>query len=252
MTDLTLMLWILAFGAAFLAGFVKGTVGFALPMIMISILASILPPEQALAALILPVLLTNMWQALRNGMAAALASARIHWRFLAIVGTGIALSAQLVTLLPAAVLFLVLGVPVVGFALAQLAGWTLHIAARHRRRAELGIGAVAGIIGGLSGVWGPPTVMYLTALNTPKVEQMRVQGVVFGIGSVVLTLAHLKSGVLNAQTLPLSLALVLPAVAGMAVGFAVQDRLDQALFKRLTLLVLVVAGANLIRRGLMG
>jgi hypothetical protein len=38
----------------------------------------------------------------------------------------------------------------------------------------------------------------------------------------------------------------------MAVGFAVQDRIDQAAFRKATLVVLLVAGGNLVRRGLMG
>ncbi|MCU0802653.1 MAG: sulfite exporter TauE/SafE family protein, partial [Rhodobacteraceae bacterium] len=36
------------------AGFVKGAIGFAMPMIMISAFASLLPPDMALAALVLP------------------------------------------------------------------------------------------------------------------------------------------------------------------------------------------------------
>lgn len=252
MQEFTLALWGFAIAVAVLGGFVKGTVGFAMPMIMISLLSSVLPPEQALAALIVPTVATNLWQALRGGPAAALGSARLHWRFITMVMVFIALSAQLVTLLPPQAMYLVLGVPVVGFALAQLAGWTLQIAQRHRLRAELGIGAFAGVIGGISGVWGPPTVVYLTALNTPKVEQMRVQGVVYGMGAVTLLLAHINSGVLNPATLPLSLALVVPSVIGLGIGFAVQDRLDQARFKRLTLIVLVIAGLNLLRRAVFG
>jgi len=221
-------------------------------MIMISLLGSFLPPEKALAALIVPTVATNLWQALRGGVRAAAGSARLHWRFIAMVMVFIALSAQLVTLMPARVMYLTLGLPVVGFALAQLAGWTLKIARQHRLRAELGIGAFAGSIGGISGVWGPPTVIYLTALNTPKVEQMRVQGVVYGMGAVTLLLAHINSGVLNATTLPLSLALVVPSVIGLALGFAVQDRLNQVRFRRITLIVLVIAGANLLRRAAFG
>jgi uncharacterized membrane protein YfcA len=38
----------------------------------------------------------------------------------------------------------------------------------------------------------------------------------------------------------------------MWLGFKLQDRMDQALFRRATLIVLMVAGANLIRRGLLG
>lgn len=245
-------LWAVAAAIAALAGFVKGAVGFAMPMIMISGMSTFLAPELALALLILPTLTSNAWQALRGGLAAAAASAKLHWRYIAIVMVFILLSGQLVAVLPASVLFLVLGVPIVLFALAQLSGWRLSIQPRRRRGAELGIGAFAGFVGGMSGVWGPPTVMYLTALDTAKADQMRVQGVVYGLGAVMLTLAHLRSGVLNWDTAPASAAMIVPALAGMAAGFAIHDRVDQARFRRLTLVVLIVAGANLIRRGLMG
>jgi uncharacterized membrane protein YfcA len=68
---------------------------------------------------------------------------------------------------------------------------------------------------------------------------------------VVLGLSHLKSGLLNAQTLPLSLFMIIPVLIGQTLGNLVQDRLDQQKFKRLTLFVLIIAGLNLVRRGLM-
>ena len=237
---------------AFVAGFVKGTVGFALPMIMISGLGSFLSPEAALGGLILPALVTNLWQSLRNGLAAAISSVQHHWRYLATLMVCLAFSAQFVTRLPEGALFLILGVPVTIFAAIQLVGWRMIIDPRNRHRTELGLGAFAGGFGGISGVWGPPTVLYLTALQTPKVEQLRVQGVVYGAGAVMLTLAHLRSGVLNVETGKLSVMLVVPALLGFVLGFVVQDRLSQEKFRRATLIVLVLAGFNLIRRGLMG
>ena len=160
-------------------------------------------------------------------------------------------SAQLVTALPTSVFLLVLGVPVAGFALMQLAGLRFHLAAPSLR-IEAGVGAFAGFIGGLSGVWGPPTVAYLTALNTPKADQMRVQGVIYGLGALALVGAHLGSGVLRAQTLPFSLAMLAPAIGGMWLGQKLHDRVDQDRFRMLTLAVLLVAGLNLVRRGLAG
>jgi len=41
-------------------------------------------------------------------------------------------------------------------------------------------------------------------------------------------------------------------MAGMALGYAVHDRLDPRAFRRATLAVLAVAGLNLLRRGLTG
>ena len=72
----------------------------------------------------------------------------------------------------------------------------------------------------------------------------------FLLGAVALTVAHLGSGVLNAQTLPLSALMVIPAMLGMQAGFALQDRLDVAQFRRWTLVMLVLSGGNLIRRAL--
>ena len=84
----------------------------------------------------------------------------------------------------------------------------------------------------------------------PKQEQVRVQGVVFLLGAMGLTVAHLLSGILNAQTIPLSAALCIPAFAGMLAGFALQDRMDAAQFRRWTLVLLVITGLNLVRRAL--
>ena len=61
------------------AGLVKGAVGFAMPMIMISAMSSFLPPDMALAALIMPTLLTNFLQAFRQGFGAFRATV-MDWR----------------------------------------------------------------------------------------------------------------------------------------------------------------------------
>ncbi len=233
-------------------GFTKGVVGFALPLVALSLMASFLPYEVALALLILPTLASNALQALRNGIGAALASLRRYWRLMSVTCTVIALSAQLVLALPDRFFFALLGATITLFGLSQSFGWQPRLPDRHAERVEVGVGLVAGFFGGISGVWGPPVVMYLIARQVPKAEMVRVQAIAFGLGSVVLTLAHGRSGVLNAVTLPASAWMVLPTMAAMVLGYAVQDRLDQELFRKVTLWVLVLAGLNLLRRAFLG
>ncbi|WP_024843634.1 TSUP family transporter [Paracoccus pantotrophus] len=115
---------------------------------------------------------------------------------------------------------------------------------------EIATGVTGGLIGGISGIWGPPLLVLLLSLHVPKAEQMRVQGVVFFIGAAVLTLSHLQSGLLNARTLPFSAILVVPALVGMGLGYLAHDRLDAARFRRWTLILLALTGANLLRRAL--
>lgn len=237
-----------AIGITFFAGFVKGAVGFALPMIMLSAFGSILPATTALAALILPTLVTNIQQAFRQGTGAAVGSAMSFRWHIATVLIFICISAGFAQAIPQGIMYALLGVPIVGFALWQLSGRSLALPVHHRRRAEIGTGIVGGLYGGISGIWGPPLIVLLLSLDVDKREQVRVQGVVFLLGAVTLTAAHLTSGVLNAQTVPFSAILGLPAVAGMMAGFALQDRLDVVQFRRWTLVLLVLTGLNLVRR----
>lgn len=242
----------LACAVTFFSGFVKGAVGFAMPLIMISAFSSFMPPDLALAALILSVLTTNVHQSLRFGFGAARDSAAKYWRLIATTCAGIVISAPFVVYLPQQLLFALLGVPVMGFALMQLSGWKPVIAQRHRNPAEYTLGAIGGLYGGISGIWGPPVIVYLLAINTEKAEMVRVLGVVFMIGAVVLTAAHLGSGVLNATTLPFSAILVIPATLGMWLGFQLQDKLDAERFRWWTLVVLMVIALNLVRRAVFG
>ena len=242
----------IALALGFLAGVVKGMTGFALPMILVSGLASIMAPELALAGMILPALVANLWQALRQGVRAAVSSVRKHMVFVLLMLVVLVLSSQVVLLIPASLMYLILGLTITAFTSLQLAGWQPQIEPGAKRKAEIGVGTLAGFLGGLTGTWGPPTVLYLTALNVPKVEHVRVQGVVYGLGAVMLTAAHLRSGVLSGVGLSLSLAILPVALAGMGLGVTIQDRLDQKRFRFVVLVVLAVAGLNLVRRGLAG
>lgn len=250
--DLTLAMLLAAATITLFAGFVKGAVGFAMPMIMMSGFSGFLSPEMAVAGLILPTLFTNMSQAFRQGVPAAKATAWEYRRFLVGTVVFIVVSAPLVTVIPKAAFLLILGVPITVFAGLQLAGVPLALPLRHRAGAEWGLGVIGGLYGGVSGIWGPPLLVLLLSIRASKLDAIRAQGVVFLIGAVALLLAHLRTGVADAQTLAFSALLTVPALAGLAVGYAVQDRLDQARFRRWTQVLLVLTGANLVRQALMG
>ncbi len=232
------------------AGFVKGAVGFAMPMIMISAFSSFLSPEVALSGLILPTLFANISQAFRQGVAPAWDSAKAYHRFLIATLVFIVISAQFVQIIPQDLFLLLLGLPITVFAALQLAGRELAFQLHHRNRAEWVLGAIGGLYGGVSGVWGPPLLVYLLSVGAQKVETIRVQGVVFLLGATVLFGAHLQSGLLTPANTAFSAALVLPAVLGQSLGLAIQDRLDQARFRRWTQVLLVATGLNLMRRAI--
>jgi uncharacterized membrane protein YfcA len=250
--DLPVEILGVAIAITLFAGFVKGAVGFAMPLIMVTGFTSIMDPAVAVAAIILPIVVSNVVQTFRTGLGPAVEAVRSVWRYLLAVCVAIAVFAQFVPYIDPHVFYLVLGVPVVAISLVQLLGVRLTIPPAHRGWAEWVAGLVSGMLGGLAGTWGPTTILYLLAIDMPKVRQIVVQGVIYGAGSFTLLAAHLASGVLNASTAPLSAAMVLPALGGVWLGFRLQDRLDAALFRKAVLAVLIVTGANLVWKGLSG
>jgi len=248
--ELSLLALTAALAVTGFAGFVKGAVGFAMPMIMISAFSGFLTPHQALAGLILPTLVTNLTQALRDGLPTAVATARHYHRFVIATLVLLLVSAQFVELIPQTLFLVLLGLPITVFAALQLAGRKLALRLEHRHRAEWVLGAIGGLYGGVSGVWGPPLLVYLLSVGTDKAETVRVQGVIFLLGAITLLGAHLGTGVLDGPNLIFSALLVLPALAGQTLGQALQDRLDQARFRRWTQVLLVLTGLNLVRQAL--
>ncbi|WP_045391846.1 sulfite exporter TauE/SafE family protein [Falsirhodobacter sp. alg1] len=241
----------LAMGITLFSGIVKGAIGFAMPLIMISFFSTFLPPEYALAGLILPTLTTNLHQTFRDGFAPAREAAWEVRRFILVTIIFICVSAPFAQYIPHVGFLLLLGIPITLYAGLQLMGVPLALKLHHQRRAEWILGTLAGLYGGISGIWGPPLLVYLLSSDIPKAQNVRIQGVVFLIGSVALLTAHLTTGLLTGDRLMFSAFLIVPAFVGMLLGFQVYHRLDQARFRWWTQLLLVVTGANLVRQAFM-
>ena len=61
-----------------LAGFVKGVIGLGLPTVAMGLLAIVMTPAQAASLLVVPSLLTNVWQAMGPALVPLCAAAVAH------------------------------------------------------------------------------------------------------------------------------------------------------------------------------
>ena len=75
-----------------LGGFVKGAVGFAMPMISLAGLGLFLTAQEAIALVAIPAALTNVWQTLREGFSPAIATIRRFWLMNAVMAVLLALT----------------------------------------------------------------------------------------------------------------------------------------------------------------
>jgi uncharacterized membrane protein YfcA len=231
------------------AGAVKGILGMGLPTVAMGLLGLIMPVAQAAALLIVPSLATNVWQMLRGGHLRTLWH-RL-WPLFAGAVLGVWAGHGFMAAGAGRHASLLLGVCLVAYAAAGLVGWRL---ARPAARMEKAMSAVVGVLTGLltaaTGVFVLPAVPYLQALDMDKDEMTQALGLSFTISTLALGSNLVAAGVFRLEAAAQSLAVLVPALAGMWLGQRVRDELSQEGFRRWLFGGLLVLGGWLVGRAL--
>lgn len=245
---MTLLLCILIF---VLAGLTKGVLGLGLPTLAMSLLALLMTPAEAAALLLIPSLLTNVWQ-FCAGLSPWPTFKRLLPLQLALV-PGTLLSIPLLTGGDGAGLAAALGAVLVAYGLVGWTGWRLPAPDRHEGKVAPLVGFVTGLITGMTGVFVLPAVPYLQSLALDREQLIEALGLTFTVATLALLMGLWWQDALAVERLGASSLLLLPPLLGMALG----QRLDERLFRRLFFGGLLLLGAYavlhyLLRLGYLG
>ena len=235
----------LAAAAVFaLAGVVKGVVGLGLPTVSMALLALMMPPAQAAALLIVPSLITNVWQ-VRPWSGAMTLLARLAPMQLAVF-VGTLAGAWLLGAPSGAWAQLSLGVALIVYAGIGLAGRRWPVVARTERWLGPLCGLLTGLVTAATGVFVIPAVPYLQALDLQRDALVQAMGISFTVATIALALGLYVNANYAAGDRVASLLMLLPALAGMYVGQVLRQRLSAAVFRTCLMGSLAVLGAHMV------
>ncbi|MBZ9995737.1 sulfite exporter TauE/SafE family protein [Mesorhizobium sp. BH1-1-4] len=233
-------------GFVFLAaGLVKGVVGMGLPTVAMGLLAVTMPPAQAAALLLIPSLVTNLWQ-LFTGPSFGGLSKRL-WTMMAGVVIGTVAGAGLLTGAHTTIASAGLGTALVLYALVGLARAGFTTPARHEAWMSPLVGVATGLVTGATGVFVIPAVPYLQSLRLGREELIQALGLSFTVSTSALGFGLFRTGALASPTAQLagSVLALLPALAGMFVGQALRQRMSVETFRTVFFAGLLALGAYL-------
>ena len=232
-----------------LAGGVKGVTGMGLPTVAMGVLGLLMAPAEAASLLLVPSLVTNLWQALagrrdrtllRRMAPMLLAVAVATW-----LGAGILTGAATTTATAA------LGLALMAYAILGLVRLELRLPPAAEPWLSPLIGAATGLVTGATGVFVIPAVPYLQALRLPKEELVQALGLSFTVSTLALAGGLASRGVLHLAGGGASLLCTAPALAGMALGQKLRERVAAETFRRLFFLGLLLLGADLAARAVL-
>lgn len=227
-----------------LAGTVKGVIGMGLPSVSLALLTASLGLPQAMALLIVPSFITNVWQAVTGGN--ALRILRRIWLFLMMASVTVWFGAAALTRVNLGLLSALLGVLLVLYAVLGMSGARFSMQRRQEAWAGPLLGGVNGVLTGMTGSFVVPGVIFLQAIGLPRDMLIQSMGMLFTVSTLALAVSLQGNGLLTAELSGVSAVAVVPALIGMVVGQRLRRRLSEALFRRCFFIALLMLGLYII------
>ena len=242
MTTIEPFLYVIAL-VFLLAGFIKGVLGLGLPTVSVSLLAVAMPPGKALAIVIVPAIVTNIWQTFVGPYLRDIV--RRLWPLMIGTAAGIWLNAGALAGPNARYGTIVLGILLMIYAVTGLTKFSFHVAPRNEKWVGGIVGLVTGVISASSGVQVIPSVPFMQAIGMEKDELVQALGVFFTVATLALGFTLTRSGLMTGATaLPGAVAMAF-SFAGVFIGQAVRSRMPAETFRRWFLIAMILLGVYL-------
>jgi hypothetical protein len=235
-------------GVFLIAGFVKGVIGMGLPTVAVGLLGLMMTPSRAAAVIVVPSLVTNVWQAVAGDAFATVA--RRLWPMFVGICIGTWAGAVWLPDGSSGQATVWLGIALAIYAMFGLANLHLRVPKQHERSIGLLIGIATGAVTVATGVFTIPGVPYIQALSFDRDRLVQALGLSFTVSTLTLAGALQHGGEMNMSVVVPSAAALATALAGVLLGQVVRGRASPATFRLCFFIGLLALGAHLALRGL--
>ena len=228
----------------FVAGVVKGIIGLGLPTVSLAVLCLTFDISAAMALLLAPALLTNLWQSF--GTSSPLQLFRRLWPLYCGSAGSVALGVYAFTFLNVDFAEQLLGLLLVIYAAFSLSG--RHFAIQEKQAGFIGAvaGSLTGILTGLTGSFVVPSIMFLQTIRLSVAEFAQATGLLFSLLTFSLGFSLIIAGRLSVDITMYSFAGVVPAFIGMFIGYQIRTKLKMETFKMLLNNGLLIIGFEML------
>ena len=238
----------IAAGAFTLAGFVQGVVGFGFPVITLIILTLTIGLLDALAIIVIPTIVTNIWQGLSGPYLKDITERM--WLYFLVAMTFIWLTSPYLTKVDVRWPTAMLGAVLFIFALSRLLQVSITVSRRWERPLSVPLGAINGMLTGMTGSFMVPSVLFMQAIGFKRDMLVQAMGVFFAISTIVLAISLGRNQLITAEHVRLSLMALVPSIAGLYIGRWVRLRINEERFQQVFLGSVLLLGGYISYRAL--
>lgn len=229
-------------------GVVKGVISLGLPLVGLPLLMLAVNVPTAVNLLMVPILASNLMQAFEGPD-----TWPIMRRFLPVqipLALGTYFGTGLLATLDQHVLLLAVGTFTLAFGTIGLLQPRLAIPPAFERWLGPPVGLVAGLIGGMSSLFGPVLALYVVGLKLPANVFVKGISILYTTAGAVMMISGATHGTASSSDMLVSAVGMIPVYGGMLIGQQLRNRLNPERFRLLVLITVVITGANIVRTAL--
>jgi hypothetical protein len=215
--------------------------GSGLALISMPLLVPILMPVPAASLVALMAITTQLVMLTRYRQHV---NFRAIWRLMVGSVVGIPLGVLALAQLDSRIILTVLGALLVGYSLYSLRRPVLPVIVN--KRWAFAFGFASGLLGGAYNTGGPPYVIYGTACCWQPAEYKGNLQALLMVNSALTVTAHLFAGHYTGDVLRTYAVAVPMILLGTATGFWLDRHINEALFRKIVLIVLLIIGVRML------
>ena len=227
------------------AGFVKGTIGLGLPTVTLAVLTLPLGLKTSLAVIVIPLMVTNLWQALTGPHLKEIIAR--FWPFLLTAIVGVWIGIQVLAAARSDYMVAMLGIILILNSLISFTGFRTPAPAPERETFWSVIcSALGGLMVGMTGNFIVPGILFLQALGMHRDMLVQALGVTFVTISTTLAVSLTSRSLMTADLTIISIIALIPAFFGLWLGRRYRSSISEDQFRKLFFIGLLVIGCWLL------
>ena len=229
------------FSAILLAGLLKGIIGVGFQTVGIAFLTVITNLPNAISLLLIPSLVTNLWQA---GAGGELFTILIRlWPLIITASMMVWFGSIALTSVSLSYLSALLGVLLIIYSTFSLFGLRFEVKTKNEWWLAPFIGLINGVLTGMTGIFVVPCVFYFQAIGFRKDTLIQSMGVLFTALTLMLIVSLKTKDILTLELSGWSAFAIFPAIIGVLIGQLIRKRIPKEIFKNFFFLCLIFLGS---------
>jgi uncharacterized protein len=229
------------------AGLLKGIIGVGMPVVALPLLSLFIDIKSAAMLLSMPLILSNLPQALEGGK-----TGRCLMQLMPVILgmiPGLVLGARVLLAIDVNIAEIIAGLVLMGVGGVTLLAPKLQLQSRLVLPTGITFGFFGGILGGIAAMPGPLVFIFLLAKGLRGKAFTKEASLYLVVSAGLLAILLTASRQFNWLDVLVSAAAMLPVALGMYVGQHMRDKIAPETFKKLVLIAVIAAGVDLLRHG---